>query len=368
MGMKRRGALSRMGASAIGFGELISIVRETSFDDLRDEAQIPPRLLLLHADRAMLAPLREALGGPGATGLIETAALDALPQNLADYDGIVLVNATPSERARPEIKRLLTSDDFAGRTLTFQLPPPLGRAVDPLAAPSAETVSDLRRRLLVRLSHRQLALGRWLPAFRREAATTVINATARANAEFALLSNIPAVIPIVGGLMAAASDTLVLTKNQLFLIYKLAAIHGRDLDQPWRIYSEMLPVVGAGLFWRTVARELASFVPLAGGTIPKVLIAYTGTAVTGQAANFYYEMGQRPSREQWRQFYQRAAAIARTLRLPARDGRDDAIEARFSEQPDAPTTSTANAAREEPPTPAQPHRVEAPSHEVERRP
>ncbi len=341
---RRVGALRRVAGATSNVAELFNIVREMSFDELREEAQAAPRLLLLGADQAALEPLRDQLGGSGSASYIDTAAFDQPPRDLAAYDGIVLVNAGPTDRARPEIQRLLAGAETAGRTLTFQIPPSLARDDRALATVTDDLADDLRRRILTRLSHRQLALGRYLPAFRGEAAQSVTNATARANAEFALLSNIPAVIPVVGNLVAAGADFLVLTKNQLMLIYKLAAIHGRDIQQPWRLYTEMLPVVGAGLVWRTVARELASFVPFAGGTIPKVIIAYAGTAVVGQAAHFFYEQGKKPSNEQLRRFYARAAEVARSLRLslPGRANGHDVIEGQFTERkaPQPPASET----------------------------
>lgn len=321
-------SLARLRSNGPAIGDLFKIVRELSFDELREEAQLPPRLLLVGANRDQLIMLRDALGGSAAGSFIDVATFEQLPGYLDLYDGIVLVNAGPAERNRPQIRQLLNDPETAGRTLTFQLPP--GEAADGDVPPPAHAVDDLRSRLVTRLGHRQLALGRYLPAFRKQVTTSLINQTARANAEFALLSNIPALIPVVGGLMAAGADFLVLTKNQLMLIYKLAAAHGRDIDQPWRLYTEMLPVVGAGLVWRTVARELASLLPFAAGTIPKVLVAYGGTAVTGQAANYYYEFGARPTAEQLRLYYERAAEVAKSLRLGRRDDRD-AIEGEFTE-------------------------------------
>jgi uncharacterized protein (DUF697 family) len=69
----------------------------------------------------------------------------------------------------------------------------------------------------------------------------------------------------------------------------------------------MIPVVGAGFFWRTVAREAAALMPLMAGAVPKVAIAYTGTMAIGRAADFYYSTGRKPSREQMKRFYQQAA-------------------------------------------------------------
>ena len=53
-------------------------------------------------------------------------------------------------------------------------------------------------------------------------------------------------------------------------------------------------------------------------------------AAAGHSASFYYEQGERPSREQLRGFYLRAAELARSLPLPGRDenGRGTVIEGR----------------------------------------
>jgi uncharacterized protein (DUF697 family) len=326
--MATRRGLARLWSSGLAIGELFTIMRELSFDELREEAQLPPRLLLAGENHDQLVTLRDALGGSAASGFIDVVTFEQVPGYLDLYDGIVLVNAGPSERNRPKIRQLLADSETAGRILTFQLPP--GTAADGDVPPPPQAVDDLRSRLVTRLGHRQLALGRYLPAFRKQVTTSLINQTSRANAEFALLSNIPAVIPIVGNLMAAGADFLVLTKNQLMLIYKLAAAHGRDIDQPWRLYTEMMPVVGAGLVWRTVAREMAALIPFAAGTIPKVVVAYGGTMVTGQAAHFYYEFGMKPTGAQLRHYFERAAEIAKTLRPGAEEERD-AIEGEFTE-------------------------------------
>src|SRR5215210_3452774 len=122
---RRVGALQRVAGATSNVTELFNIVREMSFDELREEAQAAPRLLLLGADRAALEPVRDQLGGPGTAGYIETAAFDQPPRDRAAYDGIVLVNASPADRARPEIQRLLAGAETAAHILTFQIPPSL---------------------------------------------------------------------------------------------------------------------------------------------------------------------------------------------------------------------------------------------------
>jgi uncharacterized protein (DUF697 family) len=50
------------------------------------------------------------------------------------------------------------------------------------------------------------------------------------NAQFALISSLPSLIPVLGFFVGGIADTLVLTKNQAMLVFKLAAIHGRNID------------------------------------------------------------------------------------------------------------------------------------------
>src|SRR4051794_27117808 len=213
----RKSGLARLGAGIPAIGDLFGIVRELSFDELRDEAMLPPRLLLIGTDLAAVESLREELTGGLGGNLIETAVTGELPGFLDSYDGIILVNLSQAERNRPVIRQLLQGVETAGRTLTFQQPPRIG-PVDEAAA-ATEAAEELRGRIVTRLTHRQLALGRYFPAFRRQVSASLISQASRANAEFALLSNLPAMIPLIGNLMAVGADFLVLTKNQLMLIY-----------------------------------------------------------------------------------------------------------------------------------------------------
>ncbi|MBI3976727.1 MAG: hypothetical protein HY331_00950 [Chloroflexi bacterium] len=161
-----------------------------------------------------------------------------------------------------------------------------------------------------------LALGSALPAFRGAARQTVIGEVSLANAKLAALSNIPAVIPVVGGLLGAAGDFVMLTKNQIMLLYKLAAIHDRNTGQGLRLIAEVAPIIGAAFLWRSIARELVGLLPFLVGAVPKVLIAYTGTFVVGEMAAFYYATGERPTRDLMDRWYRQAIERVR-LGLPA---------------------------------------------------
>jgi len=151
-----------------------------------------------------------------------------------------------------------------------------------------------------------LPLGRQLPALRTASADRLVRETSRVNAEFAALSSIPAFIPIVGGLASVGADMIVLTKNQVMLVLKLAIVNGRSTDNRLQIMAEVLPIIGAGLVWRSIARSLISLIPSPLAIAPKVAVAYIGTFVVGKAAQYYYRVGQRPSPELLEHFQREA--------------------------------------------------------------
>jgi uncharacterized protein (DUF697 family) len=257
---------------------VFAIVRELSLDELRDAALRVPRVAVIAPTTVEARETAVLVFGNDAPKYIVAQDADAPWPSDAD---VVLVDR------RTRLAR--------------------SRNLGPVVEFSPGEPVDVIRNAVIRVGDdMELALGRTFPALRQAAALYVVNQTSRVNGQFALVSNIPAMIPLVGGVLAAGADTIVLTKNQLMMIFKLAAIHGRDVHDRFRIYREMLPVVGAGLFWRTVAREMAAMVPFAAGTVPKVAIAVAGTYAAGMAAHVYYLEGKRASADRMRGYYRQA--------------------------------------------------------------
>ena len=273
---KRRRTIPNPASSA---RELLAIVRELSLDELRDAALAVPRVVVIGLTVEDAREMATRVFGAEAPGFVVAQAEgEAWPRH-AD---VVLVD----RRARPHRQ--------------------IDEHVHVVEYMPRESVDVLRNAVVRAGNDLELALGRTFPAMRQAAAMYVVNTTSRVNGQFALVSNIPALVPLVGGVLSAGADTIVLTKNQLMMIFKLAAIHGQNVDDRFRIYREMVPVVGAGLFWRTVARELAAMVPFAAGTVPKIAIAVAGTYAAGMAAHVYYLEGKRASAARVRGFYQQA--------------------------------------------------------------
>jgi uncharacterized protein (DUF697 family) len=261
---------------------------------IRREAETVPRLALLGS-----GPTLDRLDSLFAQGELRRGPI-GLPIDEPPPDLVVLDVSTAPERveAASDQARELQDRDVA----TLLLVPP-GRApsvpdlpylaVDPTAPPTDER---LGLALLDALpDQRRLGAARHAPALRAPLARMLIHEAAFANAQFALMTNLPTFLPGVGGVAAVGADTLVLTTNQVVLVFKMAAIHGASLADPKAVIAEALPVVGAAFLWRTAARTLIDLLPGFAVLAPKVGVAYVGTYVVGALASAYYQSGVRPS-------------------------------------------------------------------------
>jgi len=151
-----------------------------------------------------------------------------------------------------------------------------------------------------------LALARNFPVFRRRASEEVIQQTAMTNAEFSLLTGVVSAFPLFELILPAnaLSDILILTKNQVMMSLRLAAIYGLEVNYKSRM-KELTPILVNAFGWRAIARELVGAVP-AIGFIFRAMISYAGTVAVGKAAQVYYEYGETVTRTQAQRFYREA--------------------------------------------------------------
>ncbi len=297
----------------------MSIVKEVDFDEVRGRAETPPSILVCASDEGLAGSFVRQVVGEDAERRVDTRTqwfgdidgskydiVVALDPGSQDIVGQVRQAIGPDQASRKLLAPRVSTDDLSPKEIT-QLQDALV-AVNPDLAPS---------------------LGRHFPLLQLPAVRAIVDDTSKANAQFALVSNIPAVIPVVGGIVAAGADFIVLTKNQVMMVFKIAAVHERQLDNQFKLMRELAPVVGTGFLWRTVAREAVSFLPLAAGTIPKVAIAYVGTVVMGRAADYFYRFGKKPTSDQLREFADRAAEAVGRLQI----GKSDEQAAHAGEPP-----------------------------------
>lgn len=154
----------------------------------------------------------------------------------------------------------------------------------------------------------QLALARRLPGIRGVYARRLIANVSFTNASYALASALPEQVPLLGVPFAVA-DMLVLTKNQILLVYRLGLALGAPPELRER-FRELMPIFGGAYLWRQMARSLVGLIPV-WGIAPKVAIAYAGTYVTGTAAWRWFADGELLSQARLQQISREALAVGR---------------------------------------------------------
>lgn len=269
-----RALLGRDQAELAGRG--ISI-NETDTAAVAAAGTLDLAFVLLHASEPDWSPERRLAGQLGARGwpcfLVVTHA-DELPNRQQAVTA--LRNQFPSHPM--ELEAVVDPRDAEATRAT-------------LAGPMLKTVPSPR-----------LALAHQFPTLRRAVAEDLIREAAWVNAQFALMSSLPSLIPVLGFFVGGMADILVLTKNQAMLVFKLAAIYDRNVDDRVGVLKEILPVIGSAFLWRTAARTAVGLAPAPVSALPKAAIAYVGTYLVGQAARYYYEQGDKPPPEVLRAF------------------------------------------------------------------
>jgi hypothetical protein len=154
----------------------------------------------------------------------------------------------------------------------------------------------------------KLALARQICPFREPVAKDIIWTVSQENALFSIATAIPSVIPLVSlpwSVGEFASDTAVLTANQVRMAFMLAAASDRSVS--YREQRAEIASLFAGAFgWRAIARELVGKIPFGGGVIPKAAIAFAGTYVIGASLERFYRVGYGFTPEERKQAYQQA--------------------------------------------------------------
>jgi small GTP-binding protein len=165
-----------------------------------------------------------------------------------------------------------------------------------------------------------MAIGRELPAFRREAAQRIIR-----NAMFVSLAAGLEPIPFV--------DIPILLGTQARLVLRLAALYGEPLDSAdaMKHARELITTMIGGLTLRFLAEQAAKAVPF-GGDLIAGAIAGAATWSIGEVALEYYDSGKHLSprriRELYSNFYTRFRKENQIDQLQEEAARQAEIEAR----------------------------------------
>jgi uncharacterized protein (DUF697 family) len=155
-----------------------------------------------------------------------------------------------------------------------------------------------------------LGLGRFFPLFRLPIARYLINETCFSNAAYSLSTGLAEIVAVLD-IPITIADSIILTKSQAFLVYKLGLALGYSTR--WQDYiAEFGGVLGGGFVWRQIARSLIGLIPI-WGIIPKTGIAYAGTYVVGNVVLQWYLTGKHISGKQMQQLYAQARERGKSL-------------------------------------------------------
>jgi uncharacterized protein (DUF697 family) len=215
--------------------------------------------------RELVPVLARALREGGDASTVVEDRLDGV-------SGLIWVGAPDEERLREANRR-----DLPIIAVTDADTVPYVLATDVVRVPPGQgfPLEEIGAALGRRLGDAAIPLAARLPVLRKPVCDALIARFSKKNAVIAAAVFIPGV------------DLPILTLNEIRLVTRIALAHGAELDGSR--FPELLGVVGAGLGFRAIARELLDAIPVAGWAV-KAGVAYGGTRAIGEAAVRYFEV------------------------------------------------------------------------------
>jgi uncharacterized protein (DUF697 family) len=319
-------------ASPLTLTRVWRILKEMDLDAIRREAERRVRILVIGEDTtdADALAIRLAEGGcdpigwltaidapmaapvaPAQAGSHE-AVVDGHDVVLAIVRGTVQSDAMKAARQRWASKKvpLLTvvvgANETPGKLTTHGN---IARvAIDRLDEEGFLSVAD--GLFAVTDPDRRIALARQSPALRPKVLNAVIDETARTNAGYAFSTGLAEIIPILD-IPLNIGDMIVLSKNQLMMSYRIALAAGKT-GEPRELIAEIVGVLGSGLLFRQIARQLVGLIPVI-GLVPKVAVAYGGTWAIGKAVTAWATGGGKLTAARLKQLSQEGLARGRRV-------------------------------------------------------
>ena len=199
----------------------------------------------------------------------------------------------------------------------------LGAGLVALSAKTGEGISDQLMPALIELNpHIAVAIGRALPAFRRQAAARVIREATLIAAGIGLEP-----VPLI--------DLPLLLGHQLRMVLRIAAIYGESFSL--RHARELISAMAGGVGIRFLGEQAAKLLP-GPGWLFAAGFASGGTFAIGKAAEAYFESGKQLNAPQLRELYKRLRrqrdAQSEQVGQPAlAETEPDALQAMHTEVP-----------------------------------
>ena len=295
--------MAEEGESSLSDGEPMSInvlknIKEALANlnpqEVRDHVERPVRLLLYSADEAGYQRM-EHFFAPPELSLQKRQEVEGMLIRGSEVSGVADPNDVPIYFGRVA-KELLKSKP---KPFAFDTEHP------------EHTINEV----LKQRPELAIPLARHILPFRQPVVDRVIKKVSKENALFALATALPDIIPLLSlpwAVAEFASDTAILTANQIRMAFFIAAASDRPVgykEQRGEIGSLILGAFG----WRAIARELVGKIPFGGGLIPKAAVAYAATRVVGLSLDRYHRIGHGYSQEERQAVYEQALARGKTI-------------------------------------------------------
>jgi uncharacterized protein (DUF697 family) len=232
------------------------------------------RPLVVAGARELAPVLARELARGGDAGAVREGGTFERPAVLVYVASGALTEVDERELAAARKERIPIVLVALGPGLDEPVPDVLATSIVHVPAGSGFPLPRIAEAVAGLLGEDAVGLAARLPVLRRAVSDAIVSRFSRQN-----------------GLIGAAvfvpgADFPVLTLNQLRLVLRLARAHGLELG-PQR-FVELAGVVGGGLGFRALARQLLGVVPVAGWAV-KGGVAYGGTKAVGEAATRYFE-------------------------------------------------------------------------------
>ncbi len=323
------GALASLGS----VGSIFNVIKEVDVRPMRDAAETPFVIAFASRDTAFADYLSALMyRGPRQHEMPAYRASISLPLSasaqLARANFVFIItraDANNVEELRvqnaliaagvPVLLCYLQEQQTPATPLppTQEIMPPQNAITLPLVNGTLDEMVALKQ-ITQAVRHRraidELALARYLPAFREPVVRALIEDVAVANAAYSLGTGILEINPVTG-LPLTVADTVILTKNQAVMAYKIALAMGMQSDFK-SVMPEIAGVIGGGFVLRQAARSLIGLLPGL-GILPKVAVAFAGTLAVGEAVYLYAVNGQAISRDGLKAMYDKALERGREM-------------------------------------------------------
>jgi uncharacterized protein (DUF697 family) len=237
--------------------------------ELRDAAEDDKPLAV---GGALAEQLAKELGRGSAAGAVRVSG----PDGAAAY--VHVLAGLPGEADEAVLKRAHRARVPAVVLARERYDVPYVLPTDVIVVPPGRgfPIEAIAHALAARLGEKGTALAAHVPVLRPAVCEWLITSFSRKNGIVGAAVFVPGV------------DLPVLTLNQMRLVLRIASAHGVEVSND-RL-PELLAVLGGGLGFRALARELVDLVPGVGWAI-KGAVAYAGTRALGEAAVRYFAGG-----------------------------------------------------------------------------